>query len=78
MQNSGPFRLKIGTVYENFKTDNGKEMLWAINIWFQIVNFVQGFTGLYLLYNSMQVVHMYMQNSKIMLQINFIRKEWKV
>lgn len=32
MQNSGPFRLKIGTVYENFNTDNGKEMLWAINI----------------------------------------------
>lgn len=32
MQNSGPFRFKIGTVYENFKTDNGKEMLWAINI----------------------------------------------
>lgn len=74
MQNSGPFRLKIGTVHENFNTDNGKEMLWAINI-FQNVNFVQGYTGLYLLYNSMQVVHMYMQNSKIILQINFIRKE---
>lgn len=74
MQNSGPFRLKIGTVYDNFNTDNGKEMLWAINI-FQNVNFVQGYTGLYLLYNSMQVVHMYKQNSKIILQINFIRKE---
>lgn len=32
IKNFGLFRLKIGIVYENFNIDNGKEMLWVINI----------------------------------------------